>query len=56
MGALMAKKKAAKGGAKKKKVDARAARIRDLGVRKGDVMGGGFGGGQIGLGSIKKTV
>lgn len=50
----MAKKKAAKGGAKKKKVDARKARIRDLGPRKGDVMGGGQQGGfQGGFGTIK---
>ncbi len=53
----MAKKKAAKSGAKKKKVDARAARIRDLGVRKGDAMGGGnLGQTGFGAGAIKKTV
>jgi hypothetical protein len=50
----MAKKKAAKRGAKKK-VDARKARIRDLGSRKSDVMGGGFGGGGW-MGTSKKTV
>ena len=56
----MAKKKAAKGGTKKKKTKAtaRKARVRDLSTRKGDLAGGGQLGGQFGqFGSIvKKTV
>jgi hypothetical protein len=56
----MAKKKATRGGAKKKKpkATARKARVRDLSTRKGDLAGGGFGGGQFGQfgGIVKKTV
>ena len=54
----MAKKKAKRGGAKKKKASARKPRVRDLSTRKGDLAGGGFGGGQFGQfgGIIKKTV
>ena len=55
----MAKKKATKGGAKKKKpkASARKARVRDLSTRKGDLAGGGQMGqmGQFG-GIVKKTV
>jgi hypothetical protein len=54
-------KKAKRGGAKKKKASARKARVRDLSTRKGDLAGGGFGGGQLGQfgqfgGIVKKTV
>ena len=54
----MARKKATKGGAKKKKPGARKARVRDLSTRKGDLAGGGQLSGQFGqFGSIvKKTV
>jgi hypothetical protein len=56
----MARKKATRGGAKKKKpkASARKARVRDLSTRKGDLAGGGQLGGQFGqFGSIvKKTV
>ena len=52
----MAKKKAAKRGAKKK-TGARKPRLRDLSTRKGDLTGGGQLGGQFGqFGAIvKKT-
>ena len=52
----MAKKKAAKRGAKKK-TGAGKARLRDLITRKGDLTGGGFGSGQFGQfgGIVKKT-
>jgi len=51
----MAKKKAAKRGAKKK-TGAAKPRLRDLSTRKGDLSGGGFGGGETGFGAIiKKT-
>ncbi len=56
----MAKKKATRDGAtkKKKKASAPKARVRDLSTRKGDLAGGGQFGGQFGqFGSIvKKTV
>ena len=56
----MAKKKGTRGGAKKKttKASPRKARVRDLSTRKGDLAGGGFGGGQFGQfgGIVKKTV
>ena len=56
----MAKKKATRGGAKKKnpRATARKARVRDLSTRKGDLAGGGQLSGQFGqFGSIvKKTV
>jgi hypothetical protein len=56
----MAKKKTTKGGAgrKKSKTSRRKARVRDLSTRKGDLAGGGFGGGQFGQfgGTVKKTV
>jgi len=53
----MATRKTKSSGAKKKKVDARKARIRDLASRKGDVAGGGFGGGFSGgfSGTTKTT-
>jgi hypothetical protein len=52
--AMAAKKKSSR--AKKKKVDARKAKIRDLASRRGDVTGGGFGGGGFsGFSAIKKT-
>ena len=54
----MAKKKAAKRGATKRKSSAGKARLRDLSTRKGDLAGGGQQGsgifGQIG-GVLKKT-
>ena len=58
----MAKKKATRGGAKKKKqkASARKPRVRDLSTRKGDLAGGGQLGqmGQFGQfgGIVKKTV
>jgi hypothetical protein len=54
----MAKKKAKRGEAKKKKASARKPRVRDLSTRKGDLAGGGQLGGQFGqFGAIvKKTV
>ena len=52
----MGKKKAAKRGAKKK-TGAGKARLRDLSTRKGDVAGGGFGGGgQMGFGAVVKKI
>ena len=51
----MAKKKAAK---RKKARAAKKPRLRDLGVRKGDLAGGGFGGGLTGFagGTVQKSV
>jgi hypothetical protein len=52
----MAKKKVAKRGAKKK-TGAGKARLRDLSTRKGDLAGGGIGGGEMGqFGGIVKKI
>jgi hypothetical protein len=56
-GPTMAKKKAAKGKAKRKTGSGKA-RLRDLSTRKGDLAGGGLmGGGQMGqFGGIVKKI